>query len=194
MPYATTIHIGNFLEKTSPLLLKDSLIDIVENNARPIKPIPTTTMWQLDVQEQNESSLDESSIPSSITKDVDRIYESETWYAIPVEKVRKVAKLLLEHEQYNKSKDFVSKDNFQIVNQLSNVIGSKVLALQSNASLKVKAADTLLSHTYMNKVDKDTRHYYENYQFHNKIAKKKERDIFIASLSVGLEKSLISPT
>ena len=193
MPYATTIYIGNFLGKTptSPLLLKDSLIDIVENNARPVKPpTPTTTMLQLDAQEQTEASLDKS----SITNDIDRIYESETWYAIPVEKIRKVAKLLLEHEGYNKSKDFVSKDNFQIVNQLSNVIGSKVPALQSNASLKVKAADTLLSHTYMNKVDKDTRHYYENYQFHDKIAKKKERDMFISSLSVGLEKSLISPT
>ena len=75
---------------------------------------------------------------------------------------------------YNNSKNYVTKDNFQMVNQLSNVIENKVSNLPANTSLKIKAADTLLSHKYMNEVDEDERKYYEDYEFYNKVEKKKE--------------------
>ena len=59
-----------------------------------------------------------------------------------------------------------------MVNQLSNVIESKVSNLPANTSLKIKAVDTLLSHKYMNEVDEDERKYYEDYEFYNKVEKK----------------------
>ena len=182
--------------KTSPLLLKDSLVDIVENNVRPIKrdfiiQTPNASR-QLDIQDG--VSLDAESSASSVIREIDRIYESETWYDIPVDKIQKISKILLEHQDYNNSKNYVTKDNFQMVNQLSNVIENKVSNLPANTSLKIKAADTLLSHKYMNEVDEDERKYYEDYEFYNKVEKKKQRDRFISSLSIGLEKSLVSPT
>ena len=96
-----------------------------------------------------------------LIREIDRIYESETWYDIPVDKIQKISKILLEHQDYNNSKNYVTKDNFQMVNQLSNVIENKVSNLPANTSLKIKAADTLLSHKYMNEVDEDERKYYE---------------------------------
>ena len=75
------------------------------------------------------NELDESKHRSETTlTSEDRVYESETWYGVPPEKIRKVAKILLEHERYYTSKNYVSKDNAGAVNQLSAVIEKKINA------------------------------------------------------------------
>ena len=165
---------------TSPFLIKDTLKDVAEKNAMPL--LNDDPVWGFNTNNE----LDESKHRSETTlTSEDRVYEPETWYGVPPEKIRKVAKILLEHERYYTSKNYVSKDNAGAVNQLSAVIEKKDKRLQP--SMILNAADTLLTDKYMRGTAKKERKYYE------RIAKKTERDQFINSLSIGLEKSLISP-
>ena len=166
---------------TSPFLIKDTLKEVAEKNARPL--LNDTAVLGLQRESQHESE-------TALTLE-DRVYESETWYGVPPEKLRKVAKILLEHERYYTSKNYVSKDNAGAVNQLSAVIEKKDKRLQP--SMILNAADTLLTDKYMRGTAKEERKYYETFKSHNRIAKKTERDQFINSLSIGLEKTLTSP-
>ena len=173
---------------TSPFLIKDTLEHVAEKNAMPV--LNDAAVWGLQMNKE----LDESTLGSETTlAPEDRVYESETWYGVPTEKMRKVAKILLEHKRYYISKNYVSKDNAGVVSQLSTAIQLQQKNECLQPSMVLNAADALLTDKYMHVTAKEDRKYYETFKSHNRIAKKNERDQFISSLSIGLEKSLNSP-
>ena len=67
---------------TSPFLIKDTLKEVAEKNARPLLNDAAVLGLQNESQHESETALTLE----------DRVYESETWYGVPPEKLRKVAK------------------------------------------------------------------------------------------------------
>ena len=171
---------GDFLKgiPVSPLLLSVTLDDIVYKNAKPAKQAHQKK-WEEDIQRANhEIESGESEDEFSFLRQP-RVFGSETWHEMEPNRIRKVASLLIEHQEYTKTLSLVKESSG--CNAFSNAIAKKKkshgASVVETKSLSDTAAQTMLLHE-ASKLP-EMRH-----------MPKAGSEQLISSLSAGINKSL----